>query len=383
MGTGFKARNASDIELDQAMTEWSRIWKISDNLSPEELRNSLENLRSKYPYIDGVLLARKGGLERDRSYAYNVLSRIPPGQKDEIAAMVGLDPRLLFDKFYADKGDLTKWAESDRQRFMAAIVDIGAVVGLPDSATQQAWNAAKTSYETATQQAQQRFGEDIWQRVDAYYAYLSSGDTDKANALMDADPAIGQALGFRDTLMMNNPETQPYYMPLNKVQKYYNNLKYETLRAEFGQDIYDIQQGYFDAKIEGTQKQYLRDHPELPKFWDRGDELSALYAQALARISGYLKAPQYPQIRTPEAPTGAQSDLLQGLQSPEETAFQYTWNDWKAEMPAPLQRLVQDYAIGGQRLPPAAMDEIEYIANGMDLSPDLVLELMSNSINNQ
>ena len=37
-----------------------------------------------------VELARRGGDDRDTSYAYNILGRIPPGQKDDMLELVGL-----------------------------------------------------------------------------------------------------------------------------------------------------------------------------------------------------------------------------------------------------------------------------------------------------
>ncbi|MGW8250977.1 MAG: phosphopyruvate hydratase [Anaerolineales bacterium] len=65
---------------------------MSDTLSPTEIRDRMDDMRERYPFMDTVLLSRKAGLDRDRSYAYNVLGRIPPGQKDDIADnLIGWD----------------------------------------------------------------------------------------------------------------------------------------------------------------------------------------------------------------------------------------------------------------------------------------------------
>ena len=110
-GTGFKARSETDMQIDMFDQEWRTLWAKADGLSPEEIRIKMDELRDKYPWGDAVILSRKTGLDRDRSYAYNVLSRIPPGQKSDLAELVQISPDL-FDKFYSDKGRMDKWAES-------------------------------------------------------------------------------------------------------------------------------------------------------------------------------------------------------------------------------------------------------------------------------
>ena len=174
-GTGFKARNRSDIEIDRFYTEWRRLWNMKDNLNPSEFRNSMDSLRSKFPFMDAVLLSRKGGDERDRAYAYNVMGRIPPGQKDDITKLVGIEPEL-FDMFYDSKGDMSTWSDSDKDRFMAGMVDIGAILDLPDEATSYEWNVAKTGYEDINNRMKAIFGDDIHDRIDNYYQAKGEGE---------------------------------------------------------------------------------------------------------------------------------------------------------------------------------------------------------------
>ena len=46
-------------------------------MNPSEFRNSMNSLRSKFPFMDAVLSVAKEANERDRAYAYNVMGRIP------------------------------------------------------------------------------------------------------------------------------------------------------------------------------------------------------------------------------------------------------------------------------------------------------------------
>ncbi len=380
LGTGFKSRNASDIEIDRFDSEWRKLWNMSDNLSADEFRLSMENLRTKYPFMDTVLLSRKGGDERDRSYVYNVLGRIPPGQKEDIATLAGIDPRLM-DQFYENKGDMSAWAATDRQKFMAGMVDIGAILDLPDEATRLEWNDAKTRYSQMQEEAKTLFGEDIWDRVDAYYAAKGSGaQRTEADAILEADPQIGEVLDWKAQQTMNDETLRQYYMSIDNVERYYKGLMYNLAEKQFGEDIWDIQDGYFNAKMEGKQSQYLKQHPELIEYWDMKDQYSALFAASIARTAQYLKEPTFPNLRTEEGLSIGQQDILGGLQNRNNGVYDYTWQDWQARMSAPLERLVLDYVENGEKLNYAAQDQLEYIASQENIDPDIMLQLIEQSL---
>jgi hypothetical protein len=114
------------------------------NLSPEEFKKSMDELRNDYPFMDAVLLSRKSGYARDRGFVYNVLGRIPPGQRDDIAKEAGLDYDFI-SQFYEDKGHIEDWEETDRQRLMAWAVDVAAILDMPDSATKEEWKTVRKS----------------------------------------------------------------------------------------------------------------------------------------------------------------------------------------------------------------------------------------------
>jgi len=157
-GTGLKGRTQEDIEIDRFWADYNRVWNLEPTLAPDELRGMLDQLRQKYPFMDSMLLARKGGVERDRAYVYNVMARIPPSQSDDFAKAVGLDSDLL-SRFYEDKGhfegldingdgvpDTEPWSEVDRTRLLGGVMLLGSLLAVPDDATRAEWAEARSRY---------------------------------------------------------------------------------------------------------------------------------------------------------------------------------------------------------------------------------------------
>jgi hypothetical protein len=88
------------MTIDQFYGDYNALWTMRPNMSPEKFRQAMDGLRKEYPFMDTLLLSKKSGPERDSTYAYNVLSRIPPGSR---TATRGPEQRIA-DKFYDSKG---------------------------------------------------------------------------------------------------------------------------------------------------------------------------------------------------------------------------------------------------------------------------------------
>ncbi|KKL06956.1 hypothetical protein LCGC14_2590850, partial [marine sediment metagenome] len=129
-GAGFKPRTQTDIQIDRMYNDMYALIKIRPNLSNQEYQDKWEQLRQAYPFLDVVLLSRKGGLERDEAFAWNVLRRIPPSMNREFAGLVGMQEEAI-SRFYESKGDLSLLTESERLDFMAGIIDLGAILEIP------------------------------------------------------------------------------------------------------------------------------------------------------------------------------------------------------------------------------------------------------------
>lgn len=320
MGVGFKGRTARDLTIDQFYGDYHKLFAMRHNLSPLEFQEQMGALRQQYPFMDTVLISKRGGDERDVGYAYNVMGRIPPGASS-VYELVGLD-RDLVSKFYDTKGQfagnevdgLEPWTEAERTEFMDGIVKLGAILATPENATRQEWDEAKRQSKQLNQDIEAIFGKDIRDRIDLFWDIRNEQGDEAGFNYLSQQPDVQSAMDYRDNVIANNPETllATYYGGLKKVIDYYRGTLYTNARVKFGDDIFDIQEQFYatggkapailkqywafsrqmrkitQAKIdeiapllgEGTGLQ-LRTDTEIPPDFSRGIEIQQQAAQAL------------------------------------------------------------------------------------------------------
>ena len=350
-------------------------------MSPDEFRDAMDTLRSKYPFMDTVLLSRKGGLARDRGYAYNVLGRIPPGQKNQIAEAVGLDPELI-SQFYDQKGRIEDWAPTDRERFMAAIVDIGALINIPDDATKAEWGEASSRYKTLAPRLEDQFGADITDLIDRYFAF--GEDFDGKDSFITAHPEVERALQLQDAMIINDPLLSKYYLSLKDIERYYNGNMWNAIEQQLGADIWDKWDAYNEAKLVGKAdaKAYWKDHPELEEYISMKAAYKAIVAKEIIDVQGLLQDQPLPFLRPGVEPGSlGQRGLAENLRTAEEQGvYDYSWLDWSDLMSPNLSNLVLDEVFTEEPLPEAAVDQIDYIAQGLGIDYDTMMELMRRSV---
>jgi hypothetical protein len=380
-GAGFKTRSQSDMEIDQYDAERRRLNNLRHTLSPDEYREMQSELDIKYPFGQIVTLSRKSDILRDRTYAYNVLSRIPPGQKDEILPLVGI-PVDFMDKFYEGKGNIDEWSETDRERFMAGMVDIGAILDLPDDATKGEWDIAKKHYSRMREDMKNVFGEDIHIFIDEYFD--KKGESEQriiADAYLEHYPEVSEALDWQQTIIINDPILSKYYTSIENVVYYYRGKMYAAKDEELG-DLELVWDGWKAAKLKSQKEAnaYWKEHPELERSMELSDIYEKEIADALVRFENNLVEAAYPALRTTEPDSIGQQSLLEYLQGERTTPYDYAWEDWQAIISDPMESIVKDYAMLGEDMPDVAMDQLEYDANRLGISADVMLRLMEDSL---
>jgi hypothetical protein len=380
-GAGFRARSQSDIEIDQFYSDWFRFWQNEPNLHPNEVRNGLEQLRQQYPFMDTLLLSRKGGIDRDRAFAYNVLGRIPPAQSDDFAELVGIDERL-FSRFYDDKGHIEQWVETDRDRFMSGIIDLAAVLDMPTEATREEWNAARTARVSMQEEAKKIWGDNIWERVDAYFGARTDegGGGEEAEKILAQDPAIGEALDFQAERFMQSPTMAAYYSSIEKVEKYYEGVMWDAIEKELGSDIWDKWDTYwFLVDVDPKEaRAYFKANPELERYGELKDEFLPLVKQKAIQIGQLLPEGQGATLREIEDEMGL------GAQDVRENFPQVTPGDFTTEMiqealgPAAFSLALD--VLQGDTLPLAAEESLDELAISMGLNGwEDVINLLAQS----
>lgn len=363
-GVGFKGRTAEDQEIDKFYTDYSKLWTMRPNLTEQEFREGMSTLKDKYPFMDTVLLSRRDDVNRDAGLAYTVLQRIPPGKSSQFAEAAGIDP-ALFDKFYADKGQIEKWSPSDRLKFMAGVMTISAVLEIPSDMTRAEWTSAKNAYTQLNTDAKSRFGDDILDAVDGFYAAKSKG-SQYADAYLEKHPEVSEYMDWKAERIMGSDLLSAYYGGASMVENYYRGQMYTAIEKELGAEIFDVMDEYNDLKTFGTPAEtkafYNQHKADIKKYYALKDEWNIKINQNVAAISAHLPEGQGATIREDvDVTSPTQAGLIEAIGTPEQPALQ----DFQAIIPERLQNLMNDYIYQGERLPESAEKQLARLANEM------------------
>ena len=370
LGVGFKARTQQDMKIDQFYTEYNTLWGRSADLRPEEFKQSMDMLREKYPFMDTILLSRKGGYRRDEAYIYGVMSRIPPGQSDDLTELVGISGKML-NKFFEDKG-IKNWSEQDRDRMVNGMLDMGAILDVPDTATRAEWTAAKNEYSGMNEKMKQIFGEDILEKIDLFF------QQEDRDGYLKLNPDVEKALDLKSTYILQNELLSAYYASFDKVESYYKSAFYTHAEEVLGEDIFDKQTEYNWLKENGGDyKGYLKQHPELRKYWDMRRAIEKPIQERSASVAAKLPEAK-PAIVRPDADPKS----LMGMQFAEQMQQQQQapppvpWDTWKVILPDELSAAF----VSGRELNDQEYDELAEIAETMGISTGDMIDFILQSV---
>jgi len=377
MGVGFKSRTPQDMEVDRFYQDYSKLGQQEALLSPEEFRTGMSDLRNKYPFMDAVLISKKGGTARDRAYAYNVMSRISPGKSDDFAEAVGISGDLL-GKFYDDKGHIELWSESERTRFIAGMIDLGAVLSLPDNATQARWNMARNSYSEMKRIGEQQWGEDIWDMVDVFYQFDTSTQAgrDARKAYTAQFPQVQQALDWQTQNTLSDETMIPYYASVDKLEGYMKGQMYDQIDAELG-DMQEFWNTYYFLKDTGDnsyKKLYRENKDRVDRYFEIKDEWEEKITERLIDFNRLLGEGDLPSMRQ-DADIGTVGGLaIQEQLQPQNPYSALTKSQWQITLGKSAVAVISRGDI-----PDEVEDYLFDIAQSMGMSYDEFIDTVANS----
>lgn len=357
LGVGFKARNPSDIQIDNFYTEYGMLTQARSNIPPDAYRQAMTQLGEKYKFMDTVLISRKATDDSNTAYAYNVIGRIPPGQSDGLYKTVGITNDMV-SRFYDDKGTFKNWTPADINRFMSGVSDLGALLAVPDYGVKTEWNDARAQYGKMNKAIQSQYGDDILDKMDAFFQTPKAGQ----DTYMALHPEVREALTARSGIMKDDPLLYKYYGGLESVNRFYKSQMYAALDKEFGDDIQMKWNEYYAKQLVSTKDAnlYKKQHPELAAWSKRKAVYEESILRAGARIASYMPdAPQI-QVRPDFQPQGTTQENLQQVA---QTAPVHQWADYQKMLGSDaLSRLVLDHWLNGDKLSSAAESQLEYLA---------------------
>ena len=380
-GVGFKARSRSEEEVDMALNDWYRLWANSrgGNWTSDETRQAISDLHDRWPFLETVLLAQKGGVERDVSFAYNVLNRLPPG--DNPADVYGI-PQELVDKFWASSGHIEDWAETDRQRFMTGILDAAAILDVPDDTTQTEWDAARDASRDVWTQITTLYGDDIQAKIDTYYTLREPRDNaayEAADDYLIRHPEVGQALDARSAAIMNSPILSAYYGGINKIESYYNGIMRTEIEKQLGADVVSVVEEYW-ALLDTSPteaKNFRRNHPEIGKYYDLRDKYETIIYGEIIRVGQQLPEGIPAQIRDTEAASFGQEQILENATpAPEAIPADY----YKQALGTAAYNQVLDFIYSDTPLDAFAQQALDTLAQQLGIGQPEVIDAIAQSI---
>jgi len=375
LGVGFKPRSTNDVTIEQMYTDLNELWAMSDTLTSEQFKEQYEQIRSSYPpgMMDTVLLAKKGGDKRDAAYTYSVLGRLPPGEMGDVFKAIGSSNDDI-SKFYASKGftdPKVKFTKGEKEDFMRAVVNIATMLAIPEDATRQEWDDARSGYKDAMEDVSNRLGmpyekdargkvlkSGVWDMVSHYYD-LRDDDKDAADQFKAQHPEVQAALQMKGEAIASSPLLSAYYGGIDNLEAYLSGAVRQELETRYGRDIYAIQTAYYDAT---NQRGYLSQHPELRRFWTDKAKLDKENEKAFMEFGSKLTNPKGAQFREGFVPqSGVQETMFEELR-PQETIP--PWSSVSQGMPQWLQQEIASYAYDGRKISTRAQKELDYLAKG-------------------
>lgn len=380
LGVGFKARNQLDLQIQKFDTERRALMNNRHNLSPEDYKRQWALLEAIYPFADLVMLSRKDSWERDVAYTYNVLGRLPPGNKDDFYEATGLDPDMI-SAFYESKGDvLEEWNEADVRTFMDGMLNLGAILKTPDDATQIEWDFARAQYAQYNKTIETLFGEDIQDKISIYFN-IRETDVDAAYTYMDLNPEVGAAMDMKAKMIEASP-TSPfatYYGSISTLEGYYKGQMYDAIEKELGKDIFDKLDAYYSMPSRSAERrQYRREHPEIGDYFDMRDEWIELINRRVIAIGGMLEVGTPPELRTTSM-SFSQQKAVASLSSQPREPSDYTSLEWQ-QLTGTDYQFITGWLFGKRKIPFEVEQRLKEVAEELNISFDKLLQLIGISL---
>jgi len=310
LGLGFKPRHAWETQIDlalQAEREFYAHAETAYDLSTDEgqaaYREAQQRIYEYYPFLSYVRLVRRGEMERDRAYAWEVLNRIPPGSIGySIKERVGMTDKTV-DLFYQSVGHFDDWSDIDRANFMAKVEALGVILGVPDTTRRNEWDTARKLYGEVKADLRAQFGDDIFDIQNLYFDVQDMAGRDAAQVILDQNPQLAEMWDIRSRAIAADDSLMAYWGSLDMLDRLADNLRYDELERRWP-DYQEINAGYFKdfpreqwKEQRAYRREYLGANSWLKDAWDLNDALRNDMEAMVENLVAKMKPPLGPVVR--------------------------------------------------------------------------------------
>ncbi len=305
LGAPLKPRPEFELEIQTMMTERAALSASKETMSQEEYRLAWADMRQKYPWMDYVVAASRNQDERQSSYAWSVFNRLPPNSSRYFQALGFSTEEVnvmsaLMDKFYDKNVGLEKMNPLEREQFMNAMYQLGAVLALPDDATAKEWENARLSRNAMYATLNQKY-PDVQTLEDAYFETLNTQGRDAANMFLEGHAMLENYWREKDQMVAADPTLSKYYASMEQYER--------VLWADWRNDMekkYPGVTGMFDeyyslkeSDPEGAKK-FFKEHPQMKAYYAERDVFTLSLRDQLGQFGDKIMAlePHFAEMRT-------------------------------------------------------------------------------------
>ena len=300
-GPALNVRDETAVSKELMYNQAYKISKFCDTASPEECQQAWADYSAQFPAkaIFSTLQIDKESAWR--SYSYEVLSRVGPGDQFSIFNTVGLRNDLV-DTFYKTKGQFVDPLEE--RDFNTGIMKLGLMVKGPESQTAEGWKEALLLKKQLKAHLNKMYPATEYLLAE----YFKMTDKEKATFL-ETHLNLKARLLDESQLLIENPiyrdKLAPYYISLSDAKTLLQNKwsvhpnRGGTVEERRYKDMYysAYLQNRTELRKSNQDKQFLKlyglelYHREYEAFNSQMDDMVSSLLQGLA-------LPQAPQLRT-------------------------------------------------------------------------------------
>ena len=376
LGIGFKTRNKLDLEIQRFDQKRITLMNNRENLSPVEYMQEWAMLEAEFPFADLVMMSRKSGIERDTAFIYHVMGRLPPGSKTEFYNIVGLDKDQV-SEFYDTKGKaLETWSELDKDNFLNAMLNASAILATPEDATKEEWFFARVQYRQYQESIKDLYGEDIEDKIDAWYQLRGEQLWDEADAYLELHPEVAGALDQKAKMVESMPDSPfgTYYGSLGIIEGFYKGQMYEELEREIDMNV---MRTYWDLpKGSNERRQYRRLHPEIKTYYAIKDKWTDFINRHVISVGSLFGQEIAPEIRTTNL-SFSQQKMVEAMsqRNPEDLSA----IEWQSTIGADFEHITS-WLYSKKEIPFEVEQRLIELAQEMGIDLDTLLQLIGISL---
>lgn len=302
IGAGIKARPESDIQIAEMDARMADMYANRDSMTTEEWRQSWQDMREEYPWMDVVSMSRRDDDRRTEMYIWNVYNRLPPNGSEYIEA-VSPGNGDLWDRFWAaDRfSDLEPEEQDD---LLQAMVRLGAVLEVPVDEYGQIntgeWTAARNAYTGMRETLAAKYPEDVALIEQDYWNIMDTQGYEAARTYGEQHPVLYDYWEEKNQMILQDELLSSYYGTIDTAERYIK----AQLRSEYEDrypTLFDDQNEYFTLKAQDPDlaAEFLANHPHVIEWWDAQDVATVRLREELEGYQDYFMAlnPVLPQMR--------------------------------------------------------------------------------------